>query len=68
MSSASLRPLTEVAFFFFTLAEVAQTLSLSERTIRRLIQDKKLVAHKFGGAVRIAEGDLKAFIAARRDD
>jgi excisionase family DNA binding protein len=53
---------------FFTIDDVAASLDVSTRTVRRSIDHKKLVAHKFGGAVRIAEGDLKAFIARHRLD
>jgi excisionase family DNA binding protein len=50
---------------FFTIQEVAERLSVSTRTVRRWIDNGELVAHRIGG-VRIAEGDLRAFIAARR--
>ena len=52
---------------FFTIADVADILSLSPRSVRRLIDDGKLPAHRFGHAVRVAEGDLRAFIARHRD-
>ena len=52
---------------FFTVAEVAERLGVSTRTIRRWIENKELVAHRFGRAVRIAENDLKAFLAMHRD-
>ena len=51
---------------FFSIAEVADFLSVSTRTIRRWIKDKKLVAHRFGGVVRIDEPNLQAFIAGHR--
>ena len=53
---------------FFTILQVAERLSVSTRTVRRWIDGEGLVAHRFGAALRIAEGDLKAFIASRRDD
>jgi excisionase family DNA binding protein len=52
---------------FFTINEVAELLVVSPRTVRRWIKGGDLVAHRFGTAVRIAESDLKAFIAHRRD-
>jgi excisionase family DNA binding protein len=52
---------------FYTVKEVAEMLAVSPRTVRRRIKNAKLVAHVFGGAVRIAEADLKAFIATHRD-
>lgn len=51
---------------FFTVAEVADTVEVSVRTVRRWIKSGELVAHHFGTAVRIAESDLKAFLAQHR--
>ncbi len=51
---------------FFTIPQVAEILELSTRSVRRSIKKKKLVAHYFGRAVRIAEVDLRAFIAGHR--
>lgn len=51
---------------FFTIAVVAERLQVSTRTVRRWIADHTLVAHRFGAVVRIAESDLKAFIAQHR--
>ena len=52
---------------FFTISEVAERLGVATRTVRRWINSGDLVAHHFGTAVRIAESDLKAFIARHRD-
>jgi excisionase family DNA binding protein len=52
---------------FFTIAEVAERLHVSNRTVRRWIATDGLVAHKIGGVVRIAEGDLRAFLALHRE-
>jgi excisionase family DNA binding protein len=52
---------------FFKIAEVAERLSVSARTVRRWIAAGDLVAHRRGGVVRIAEGDLRAFLALYRD-
>jgi len=46
---------------------VAEVLSVSDRTVRRWIDRGELVAHRFGRNVRIAETDLKAFLALRRN-
>ena len=51
---------------FFTITEVAKLLAVSSRTIRRAIDSKELAAHHFGKTVRIAESDIKAFIARHR--
>jgi excisionase family DNA binding protein len=52
---------------FFTIADVAENLAVATRTVRRWIKSGELVAHHFGGAVRIAETDLQAFLSAHRD-
>jgi excisionase family DNA binding protein len=52
---------------FFTITEVAEDLNVSDRTVRRWIEDGKLVAHRIGGVVRIAETDLRAFLALHRE-
>lgn len=52
---------------FFTIAETAEMLRVCTRTVRRWIDCGDLVAHRFGNAVRIAEPDLCAFLAVRRD-
>jgi excisionase family DNA binding protein len=51
---------------FFKISEVAEMLRVSTRTVRRWIDSEKLVAHTFGGVVRIAEPDLRAFLALHR--
>ncbi len=51
---------------FYTVDQVAEVLDVSTRSIRRWIKEKKLVAHHFGAAVRVAETDLKAFVAEHR--
>lgn len=52
---------------FFTIAEVAEMLRVCTRTVRRWIAAGELVAHRFGNAVRIAEPDLRAFLALHRE-
>jgi excisionase family DNA binding protein len=56
---------TEIAFF--TIAEVAESLRVATRTVRRWIEAGDLVVHRVGGIVRIAEGDLRAFLALHRE-
>jgi excisionase family DNA binding protein len=53
-------------FQFFTIADTAEILRVSPRTVRRWIDRGQLVAHKPGGVVRIGEGDLRAFLALHR--
>ena len=45
-----------------TVSEVAERLNLSNRTVIRLIEDKKLIAYRFGKDYRIDEKDLLEFI------
>jgi excisionase family DNA binding protein len=53
---------------FFTIAEVADRLDVATRTVRRWIKGGELVVHRIGGVVRIAESDLRAFLALHRED
>jgi excisionase family DNA binding protein len=52
---------------FLTIAEVAERLRVATRTVRRWIAAGELVAHRFGASVRIAEADLRAFVALHRE-
>jgi len=52
---------------FFTIAETASMLAVNVRTVRRRIASGELIAHHFGAAVRIADSDLRAFLAIHRD-
>jgi excisionase family DNA binding protein len=51
---------------FSTIADIADRLDVSPRTVRRWIERGDLVVHRLGGVVRIAESDLRAFLAAHR--
>ena len=51
----------------FTLAQVAKRLQVSTKTVRRWIENDDLIAHRLGRQLRISEGDLQAFIKARRE-
>jgi excisionase family DNA binding protein len=53
---------------FFTIADVAERLDVVTRTVRRWVKSGDLLVHRFGGVVRIAEGDLQAFLTAHRGD
>ncbi len=53
---------------FVTIAQVAEHLNVATRTVRRWIVAGDLVVHRIGGVVRIAEGDLRVFLAAKRDN
>lgn len=49
-----------------TVSDAARQLSVSEKSVRRWINDGDLRHHRLGAAIRIAEEDLCAFLAARR--
>ena len=51
---------------FFTVAAAAGLLLVSDRTVRRWIDDKKLKSHQFGGATRVASADLIGVIERAR--
>jgi excisionase family DNA binding protein len=53
---------------FFTIADLAERLDVVTRTVRRWVKSGDLLVHRFGGVVRIAEGDLQAFLTAHRGD
>jgi excisionase family DNA binding protein len=53
---------------FFTVKQIAEMLDVSTRTVRRWIESQALAVHRFGGVVRVADADLKAFLAAHRGD
>jgi excisionase family DNA binding protein len=53
---------------FYTVKQVAEALDVDPRTVRRWIASNTLAVHRFGRrSVRIAEADLKAFLALHRD-
>ena len=51
---------------FLTVPEVADELGISERHVWRLIEEKELKAHHFGGATRISRDDLDDYIRRSR--
>ncbi len=51
---------------FLTVKGVAQRLQLSEKSVRRLIDEGMLRVHRFGRAIRIAEEDLNQFLKLTR--
>jgi excisionase family DNA binding protein len=51
---------------FYTIEEVVESLDVSPRTVSRWIASGELIAHRFGRSVRIADDDLRAFLAQRR--
>jgi excisionase family DNA binding protein len=51
---------------FYTIEDVAESLGVSTRTVRRWINSGALVAHRFGHLTRVSEADFAAFLAAKR--
>lgn len=51
-----------------TLQDVAETLSLSATTVRRLVRDGSLTAYKVGkrGQLRVRQEDLESFLEKQR--
>jgi len=49
-----------------SVATVALRLAVSEKTIRRLVQDGRLLSHRVGRQIRISESDLATFLAQSR--
>ena len=57
-------PVPLVADEWLTLAEVAQYLRLSKRTVSRMIKGGRLPAKRVGRAVRIARSQLMTMLAS----
>ena len=51
----------------YTVAQVAERLQVSTKTVRRWIENDDLIAHRLGRQLRISEADLQTFIKARRE-
>jgi excisionase family DNA binding protein len=49
-----------------TIGQVAETLQISTKTVRRWVEGGDLIAHRIGRQWRISEADLQAFIRMRR--
>ena len=52
---------------FYTIAQIAECVGVSTRTVRRWIEKGLLVAHRISGLVRISDADFQAFLATQRD-
>jgi excisionase family DNA binding protein len=49
---------------YYTVKEVAEKLRVDHQTVRRWINDNKLMATKVGKGLRIREEDIQEFIKA----
>ena len=52
---------------FYTVAQIADLLKVSTRSVRRWIAKGDLRAHRFGRQVRISETDLRLFVDEGRN-
>jgi excisionase family DNA binding protein len=50
-----------------TINAVAEALDVSPRTVRRWIANGELIVTRVRGVVRIADNDLRAFLAVHRN-
>ena len=53
---------------FHSVSQVADLLGVSERSVWRWIDQRELIAHRFGRLVRIADADLQAFLDSKKQD
>jgi excisionase family DNA binding protein len=51
---------------FYTIQEISDSLDVCPRTVRRWIDSRELIAHGLGRLVRVADDDLRIFLARRR--
>ena len=56
---------TPIPTIYLSLGEAAQRAAVSPRTLHRAIRAGTLRAYRIGRLVRIADGDLKAFVERR---
>jgi len=62
------RAIVTMSGIFLTADQAAKRLDLHPKTVRRLIREKRLRAHKIGKSWRILASDLEAFAGATRED
>jgi excisionase family DNA binding protein len=52
---------------YYSIKAVAEALDVSPRTVRRWIANGDLIAHRVDRVVRIADTDLRTFLALHRE-
>jgi excisionase family DNA binding protein len=52
---------------YYSIKTVAEAIDVSTRTVRRWIENGDLVVHRVDGVVRVAEADLRIFLAQHRE-
>jgi excisionase family DNA binding protein len=60
------RPPATVLEPLLTIAQTAELLQVSQKTIRRRIADRSLVAHRIGGQWRLARCDIDEYLRSAR--
>jgi excisionase family DNA binding protein len=65
-TNKSNEPKTKQPSAFLSIADVALLLDVSQKTVRRWIEKEQLPHRRLGGLIRIADADLRAFLAMRR--
>ena len=53
---------------YFNVEQAAEYLNTSERFVRRLVLERRVVFYKVGAHIRFAQADLDAFVQAGRVD
>ena len=53
---------------FLSLKEFALYINISERTVRRLIDNRQITFHKIGGCLRLKREDIFKFLENNRID
>ena len=51
----------------YTIKAVAESVNVSSRTVRRWIENGDLAVHRVDSVVRVADDDLRAFLALHRE-
>ena len=51
----------------YTVAEVAKRLKVSARLVYRLVETGELACYRIASAIRVAEEDMQAYLAACKD-
>ena len=59
-------PPSRSATRLMTVAETAEFLRLSDKTVRRMIARGDLASHRIGSSVRLYEHEVRAFVSERR--
>ncbi len=59
-------PPSRTATRLLAVAETAEFLRLSDKTVRRMITRGDLASHRIGSSLRLYEHEVRAFVSERR--